>query len=351
MTLRLCAFLLAFAFATSASTFAQTPPSTAEQQLDHMRAISTTQQMGTPGFHLKAAFQTFDYKGKPDGEGTVEEFFRQDGQWKRVLQYRGKQDVLVQTDALRHYADDDFLQGFIERALMNALFTPIPDAAARKDYTYRADTIVISNINMQCVVTFLQNHALQNSNERAPNTAYCTDPVTGALRLIQGHDFRNITFNRLAKLGGVFFARDIGITEGGVTRAKLQVTTLEPAPTLSDADLQPPSLPKFVHVNDQPEFVKGKLIHAGELHYNAGAAHRQVQGCVQVAVLISKDGKVRDAEVLSAPDDALVLSAMDSAWDWRYLPFTVDGKPVDVEAKLSFGFNYKEHEKNPCVAP
>ena len=331
------------------SISAQTQPGTAEEQLDRMRAISTPQQAGAPSFHIAASFQTFDYKGQPDGEGTVDELFRSDGHWKRTVQYRGKQDVLVQTDKLRRFTDKDFLPAFRESTILNALFTPIPEKSARKDVAYRVDTLAISGINMHCIVTYLSNDGLQNSKQHAPNIAYCTDPETGVLRLLQGHNFRNISFNRLARLGAVYFARDIAIMEGGVFRAKLQVTTLEPAAGLTDADLQPPaSLPAYVDVSDQADFSAAHPIKQPPLSYSADATRRRVQGCVILNLYISREGNVRDAEVVSAPDDALVLPAMDNVWGWRFSPFTVGGKPVDGNYRLFMNFNYFSGDKNTC---
>ena len=109
------------------------------------------------------------------------------------------------------------------------------------------------------------------------------------LRLLQGHNFRNISFNRLARLGSVYFARDNAIMEVGVFRAKLQMTTLEPAAGLTDADLQPPaSLPAYVDVSDQADFLAAHPIKQPPLSYSADAARRRVQGCVILNLYVSR---------------------------------------------------------------
>jgi TonB family protein len=67
----------------------------------------------------------------------------------------------------------------------------------------------------------------------------------------------------------------------------------------------------------------------------AGAA-----GLVQVRVLISEEGKLIEAEVLSG-NELLRGAALDAAKQWTFRKWEKDGKPVKVESVLKFNFTLK----------
>lgn len=122
----------------------------------------------------------------------------------------------------------------------------------------------------------------------------------------------------------------------------------KPAPAASVAikdDVTAPSEPKLVHkVNPA---------------YPAEAKEARVQGLFVIAVVIGKDGAIRDARVVaSAPtverlkelepkkgtpaalegDARLGAAAVDAVKQWRYEPIVKDGKPVDVQAQVTVNF-------------
>lgn len=71
--------------------------------------------------------------------------------------------------------------------------------------------------------------------------------------------------------------------------------------------------------------------------YSPMAKQMRIQGDVEVEVKISESGEVADVKVvtgnpmLSAP----VVKAMK---DWKFSPFTEDGKPAPATATLRFSF-------------
>jgi TonB family protein len=67
----------------------------------------------------------------------------------------------------------------------------------------------------------------------------------------------------------------------------------------------------------------------------AGAA-----GPVKVRVLISEEGKLIEAEVLSG-NELLRAAALDAAKQWTFRKWEKDGKPVKVEGVLNFNFTLK----------
>ena len=62
-----------------------------------------------------------------------------------------------------------------------------------------------------------------------------------------------------------------------------------------------------------------------------------VHGSVTIDAVIGKDGGVRDLHSLSGPEP-LAQAALDAVRGWRFEPYRIRGKPVDVETTLTVQF-------------
>lgn len=80
--------------------------------------------------------------------------------------------------------------------------------------------------------------------------------------------------------------------------------------------------------------------------YPENARTSGVQGTVVLNVLITENGEVKEATAVSG-DPALAQAAIESIKQWKYKPYTIDGKPQEVETQASFSF----HIKAPAVPP
>src|SRR5258706_9244996 len=74
--------------------------------------------------------------------------------------------------------------------------------------------------------------------------------------------------------------------------------------------------------------------------YPQKAGANSVEGTVVLNVLISEAGAVNEATVVSG-DPGLAQAAIDAIKQWKYKPYTVDGKPLPVETQVRFGFHLK----------
>ena len=72
--------------------------------------------------------------------------------------------------------------------------------------------------------------------------------------------------------------------------------------------------------------------------YPALAASERVQGQVVLVATIAKDGRVADVRPVSGPA-VLASSAVDAVRQWRFRPYEVDGKPVQVQTNIRVNFN------------
>jgi protein TonB len=74
--------------------------------------------------------------------------------------------------------------------------------------------------------------------------------------------------------------------------------------------------------------------------YPEAAKRDKIQGVVRLAVLIGKDGTVKDARVVQSVS-ALDQAAVDAVRQWTFRPGTRDGEPVDTKVELSINFTLK----------
>jgi protein TonB len=73
--------------------------------------------------------------------------------------------------------------------------------------------------------------------------------------------------------------------------------------------------------------------------YPRVAARRGIEGVVTVRFIITKDGKVRDAQVIDAtPANVFNDEALAAVLKWKFKPKLVDGQPVERQATQEIEF-------------
>jgi len=84
-----------------------------------------------------------------------------------------------------------------------------------------------------------------------------------------------------------------------------------------------------------PSVMQGLLLRQEDAKYPDGSP--PAPGIVLLDVVIASDGTVLEQRAVSGPE-RLVRAAMESVKDWRFQPYNVDGKPVEVETTLAVQF-------------
>jgi protein TonB len=88
-----------------------------------------------------------------------------------------------------------------------------------------------------------------------------------------------------------------------------------------------------------------RLIKHVSAEYPPSAASRGIEGVVDVAFTVSRDGSVSDATVVhSDPPDVFNHSAITAVRRWKYEPKTVNGVPVDARVQLRLQFKMDQQE-------
>ena len=77
--------------------------------------------------------------------------------------------------------------------------------------------------------------------------------------------------------------------------------------------------------------------------YIAAAAADRIEGKVQLACVIGKDGRVSTVELVRGLDDRLNQSAEEAMAKWEFTPATRHGEPVEVEVLVEIPFHLAPH--------
>jgi len=82
---------------------------------------------------------------------------------------------------------------------------------------------------------------------------------------------------------------------------------------------------------------EGMLVHRIEPRYPPPAIIARIEGQVKIKAIISREGKIKQAEALSG-SSLLVGAALEAIRQWRYRPYILNGEPVEVETQITVNF-------------
>jgi TonB family protein len=100
-----------------------------------------------------------------------------------------------------------------------------------------------------------------------------------------------------------------------------------------------PSLPKpsLATVRVSQGVSQGLLIKRVQPKFPQAALAVHAQGAVQIEATINKEGNVVNLKVLSG-DAVLAHAALEAVRQWRYKPYYLDGKPVEIQTQITVNF-------------
>ena len=82
---------------------------------------------------------------------------------------------------------------------------------------------------------------------------------------------------------------------------------------------------------------EANLIHDVPPQYPTEAGRARIEGTVVLMAVIGEDGTVKDVHVESGLP-VLAQAAVDAVKQWRYKPYLIDGKPVEVDSRITINF-------------
>jgi protein TonB len=82
---------------------------------------------------------------------------------------------------------------------------------------------------------------------------------------------------------------------------------------------------------------QGLLVKKVQPVYPKSALAMQVEGAVQLAATISKNGDISAVKVLKGPAQ-LTKAAADAVKQWKYKPYLLNGEPVEIQTEVTINF-------------
>jgi periplasmic protein TonB len=106
------------------------------------------------------------------------------------------------------------------------------------------------------------------------------------------------------------------------------------SPTQPSSQAQPDSAD---HVRVEVGVTRGMLIKKVPPKYPKKARKKHIEGVVLLHAKISKEGDIADLSVISG-DPMLTQAALDAVKQWKYRPYLLGGKPVEVVTQITVNF-------------
>ena len=107
----------------------------------------------------------------------------------------------------------------------------------------------------------------------------------------------------------------------------------EPAP--QQTPTQQPQAPLRVRVSQG--VTQGLIVTKVQPEYPKKARKKKVQGAVLLRIFITPEGDVREVTLVSG-DPLLAPAAIDAVKQWKYRPYLLQGRPVEVESQVQVNF-------------
>jgi len=96
-----------------------------------------------------------------------------------------------------------------------------------------------------------------------------------------------------------------------------------------------------VSPDDPPKFTRPVILNRPSLNYSEKARTNHVQGVVRMRILIGKDGAIQKMRAITGLPDGLTREAYRCANQFRCIPATRDGQPVDFWQIIELEFNLR----------
>ena len=128
-----------------------------------------------------------------------------------------------------------------------------------------------------------------------------------------------------------------GLTSASTKTSVSAASSVKSAAMLSKSPETPLPLIDGQFVRLKPELAESLLDQRIEPDYPESARRAHVQGSVVLETLIGANGRVQQVSPVSGPPQ-LADAAVTAVRQWRYKPFTVDGKKVPIRTQVTVTF-------------
>jgi TonB family protein len=132
---------------------------------------------------------------------------------------------------------------------------------------------------------------------------------------------------------------DFAVPADAVPDAAPKPADTNSPPGKTEGSAASPNATKPLHVGSG--VTQGLLIKRVDPIYPTIAAINRVQGVVLLGATISKEGTIKDLQVISG-NPLLNGAAIDAVKQWRYRPYVMNGEPVEVDTQIIVNFTLQQ---------
>ena len=343
---RACLILLALPFLVQTTLRGQDAPKPNQdaasliQRLHTAAAGSALDTAEMKPWHLKMTAQLFDAKGQLSDQGSIEEWWNSPGEDRREYKTKEYTATEIRTGGkLYRTAGMDLPPYYLELLREQVVHPFYPSEKGDADL----HKLTANKVELDCIES--RPAKVQGSFALGAFPTYCVDAGGTSLRISLNFSSQEIDRAVL----GQFQGKEVAV--GAIVRANSNKVATEQVDSLSGGAAPeseftvtaetPEVVPPIVSAGDRDRVVVGNLISSKDpLFPQMAKVQHSGNGLVVVRAIIKTDGSVRNVSVVSSTNPVYEGASMDAVRQWKYKPFTLDGKPIEVETVVVVRFSY-----------
>jgi TonB family protein len=178
-----------------------------------------------------------------------------------------------------------------------------------------------------------QHHAFIQQMTAEGNLA-----IAGPFPLSEPGDLRGATIFRIGEAQTATLVQEDPVVKAGILKPELHPWATGKGVLASGQPLQALSSapPRRIAIGGNVQ--AARLINRVEPVYPEEASKEKISGTVKLHVVIAKDGKIQQIQVVSG-HPLLVQAAIDAVRQWQYQPILLNGQPVEVDTQVDVVFS------------
>jgi TonB family protein len=178
-----------------------------------------------------------------------------------------------------------------------------------------------------------QHHAFIRQMSQGGNIA-----LDGPFPLSVPGELRGVVIYRVGEATAAKLTEEDPVVKAGILKAELHPWATGKGVLASGQPLQALSSPPPRRITIGGNVQAARLINRVQPVYPEEASNEKISGTVKLHVVIAKDGKVQQIQVVSG-HPLLVQAAIDAVRQWQYQPTLLNGQPVEVDTQIDVVFS------------
>ena len=162
--------------------------------------------------------------------------------------------------------------------------------------------------------------------------------LAGPFPLSEPGELRGATIFRVGEAQTAKLAQEDPVVKAGILRTELHPWATGKGVLASGQPLQALSSAPALRIAIGGNVQAARLINRVQPVYPEEASKEKISGTVKLHVVIAKDGKVQQIQVVSG-HPLLVQAAIDAVRQWQYQPTLLNGQPVEVDTQIDVIFS------------